>query len=79
MADNNGRDSLEIKKDTATLEYAPVEDPWGFSQRSQEWHQDYNKKLLRKIDLRMLPLLSYMFLMNYLDRRYFFFHAGNTS
>ncbi|CRG83538.1 hypothetical protein PISL3812_00890 [Talaromyces islandicus] len=68
MADNDGRDPLDIKKDNATLEYAPLEDPFRFSERPTEWHQEFNQKLLRKIDLRMLPLLSYMFLMNYLDR-----------
>lgn len=77
--ENDGRDSLDIKKDATTLEYVPVEDPWGFSQKAEAWHKEYNKKLLRKIDLRMLPLLAYMFLMNYLDRRYDFYSSSTES
>jgi hypothetical protein len=65
MASN--RNSLE-KKDISTIEYA--DDPYAFNTKSAEWHATFNKKLLRKVDFRMLPLLSYMFLVNYLDRRY---------
>jgi hypothetical protein len=64
------RDSVDVKKDISTLEYAAQDDPWGFGSKSEEWHAEYNKKLLRKIDFRMLPLLSYMFLVSYLDRRF---------
>lgn len=64
------RDSVDVKKNISTLEYATLDDPWGFSSKSEEWHAEYNEKLLRKIDFRMLPLLSYMFLVSYLDRRF---------
>ncbi|KAF3402627.1 hypothetical protein DPV78_003741 [Talaromyces pinophilus] len=62
------RDFVDVKKNISTLEYETLDDPWGFSSNSEEWHIEYNKKLLRKIDFRMLPLLSYMFLVSYLDR-----------
>ena len=54
------RDSIDVKKDISTLEYAAQDDPYGFGSKSEEWHAEYNKKLLRKIDFRMLPLLSYI-------------------
>ena len=45
-----------------------VQDPFGFAQRPQEWHDEFRKKLVRKVDLRLLPMLCLMFLMCYLDR-----------
>ncbi|KAH8651050.1 major facilitator superfamily domain-containing protein [Xylariales sp. PMI_506] len=47
---------------------APIADPFNFADRSEEWHREFTKKLLWKVDLRLLPMLSLMFLMSYLDR-----------
>ncbi|KAI3323979.1 allantoate permease [Xylariaceae sp. AK1471] len=33
-----------------------------------DWHQAMNKKLLRKVDIHLLPLLVLMYLLNFLDR-----------
>ncbi|ORY58890.1 allantoate permease [Pseudomassariella vexata] len=45
-----------------------INEAYDFASRPEEWHQEYTKKLLRKIDLRLLHMLSLMFLMSYLDR-----------
>lgn len=45
-----------------------VHDPYGFAQKPQQWHDEFKKKLVRKVDLRLLPMLCLMFLMCYLDR-----------
>ena len=47
-----------------------VRDPHGFASKSEEWHQDFRKRLLRKVDSHLLPMLCLMFLMSYLDRRF---------
>ncbi|RFU26355.1 hypothetical protein B7463_g9985, partial [Scytalidium lignicola] len=39
-----------------------------FASRDAEWKAHHTKKLLRKIDLRLLPLLICMYLLNSLDR-----------
>lgn len=46
-----------------------VSDPYNFASRPEEWHREFKKRLLRKVDLRLLPMLCLMFLMSYLDRR----------
>lgn len=68
--DEEKRDSVDVKRDISKFEYVAHNDPWGFNSKSKKWHAEYNKKLLRKIDFRMLPLLSYLFLVSYLDRRF---------
>ncbi|KAF5005095.1 hypothetical protein FDECE_8415 [Fusarium decemcellulare] len=39
-----------------------------FDNESEEWRQDFDKKLLRKVDLRLMPTLVIMYLLNFLDR-----------
>jgi hypothetical protein len=39
-----------------------------FSSKDEEWRAYQNKKLLRKVDIRLLPLLIVMYLLNFLDR-----------
>lgn len=40
-----------------------------------EWHQGMQKKLMRKVDLHLLPLLIMMYLLNFLDRKLVFLPA----
>lgn len=39
-----------------------------FESQSDEWRQEKSKALLRKVDLRLLPFLIVMYLLNFLDR-----------
>ncbi|KAL3421227.1 allantoate permease [Phlyctema vagabunda] len=39
-----------------------------FAARDDEWKAFHTKKLLRKVDLRLLPCLIFIYLMNFLDR-----------
>ncbi|KAK0392926.1 hypothetical protein NLU13_2420 [Sarocladium strictum] len=39
-----------------------------FEQQTQDWRQQKRKALIRKIDLRLLPFLILMYLLNFLDR-----------
>ncbi|KAJ0415445.1 major facilitator superfamily domain-containing protein [Aspergillus carlsbadensis] len=39
-----------------------------YAAKSDEWHKAMTKKLLRKVDLHLLPLLVLMYLLNFLDR-----------
>ncbi len=41
-----------------------------FMAADEEWHQGMTKKLIRKIDLHLLPMLILMYLLNFLDRKY---------
>ena len=38
------------------------------SQQDPQWKALHTKKLLRKVDSRLLPLLALMYLLNFLDR-----------
>jgi len=40
----------------------------GFAAQDDEWKAQHTKNLLRKVDLRLLPFLSLMYLLNFLDR-----------
>jgi MFS family permease len=39
-----------------------------FAGKDEAWRQDQTKKLLRKVDIRLLPILVIMYLLNFLDR-----------
>ncbi|GAP88653.1 putative allantoate permease [Rosellinia necatrix] len=39
-----------------------------FTEADPDWHQAMRKKLLRKVDIHLLPLLVAMYLLNFLDR-----------
>ncbi|KAI4866527.1 putative MFS transporter [Hypoxylon rubiginosum] len=39
-----------------------------FTAASAEWHDDTAKKLMRKVDLHLLPMLILMYMLNFLDR-----------
>jgi MFS family permease len=40
-----------------------------YAAKGEEWHKAMTKKLLRKVDLHLLPLLVLMYLLNFLDRK----------
>jgi hypothetical protein len=39
-----------------------------FASKDEEWRGHHTKKLLRKVDIRLLPILILMYLLNFLDR-----------
>ncbi|KAL4792229.1 major facilitator superfamily domain-containing protein [Aspergillus venezuelensis] len=39
-----------------------------YASKSEEWHKHMTSKLMRKVDLHLLPLLVVMYLLNFLDR-----------
>lgn len=39
-----------------------------FASKSEEWRVETDKKLVRKIDLHLMPFLILMYLLNFLDR-----------
>lgn len=40
-----------------------------FASAGEEWHHLTTKKLLRKVDAHLLPILILMYLLNFLDRK----------
>lgn len=40
-----------------------------FTAASAEWHDGMTKKLMRKVDLHLLPMLVLMYMLNFLDRK----------
>lgn len=39
-----------------------------FASRGEEWRKQYERKFVRKVDWRLMPLLILMYLNNFLDR-----------
>lgn len=39
-----------------------------FQSKDDEWKEYHSKKLLRRLDFRLLPLIVLMYLLNFLDR-----------
>lgn len=65
------------KPDEDMFEHVPkriiIGDPelnerYGFDERNEEWHKTKRRKLLRKLDLHIMPTIILMYLLNYLDR-----------
>ncbi|KAK9453095.1 allantoate permease [Dipodascopsis uninucleata] len=44
------------------------DEEYGFSERSAEWHVRERRKLVKKMDKKLLSLVALMYLLNYLDR-----------
>lgn len=41
-----------------------------YASKSDEWHKQMTRRLMRKVDFHLLPLLVAMYLLNFLDRKY---------
>lgn len=65
---------LSIEKEKAIANSSPGADPAQkalfaeFANKDQAWKDNMDKKLLRKIDIRLLPILVLLYLLNFLDR-----------
>lgn len=57
-----------LKKDKGGLNGHDAEIYQSFASRDEEWHDHMTKKLLKKVDARLLPILVMMYLLNFLDR-----------
>jgi len=71
---------ISIEKDAANLDSVPGSDAaqkalfLEFANKDEDWKRDMDKKLVRKIDLRLLPILVVLYLLNFLDRSVLFLH-----
>ncbi|KAM0224754.1 hypothetical protein ACHAQD_001548 [Fusarium lateritium] len=64
-----GKPSVQMDEgDTPTAGREQNIDSWNFNNQSEEWRADLNKRLLRKVDIRLMPTLVIMYLLNFLDR-----------
>ncbi|KAK0634309.1 major facilitator superfamily domain-containing protein [Bombardia bombarda] len=54
----------------SNLKGSVVTNPWvaKFESHDETWRQQFNAKLVRKVDFRLLPFLILMYLLNFLDR-----------
>lgn len=55
--------SPAIAENLTTEDYAAR-----FEAQDEEWRRRFDRKLLRKVDIRLLPTLIVMYLLNFLDR-----------
>lgn len=69
VTDTDPKPALEMIEHDNLKSTRPQNDPRSFGTRPPEWHTEFNKRLLRKVDFRMIPILCLMFLLNFLDRR----------
>lgn len=53
-----------------SLSVEPNPEAWAehFTSNGDEWCREFERKLLRKVDLRLMPTLVIMYLLNFLDR-----------
>jgi hypothetical protein len=65
-------DHIEYAKPNADVLKGVAEDQkelyLSFVAKDEEWHAYHTRLLLRKVDIRLLPLLILMYLLNFLDR-----------
>ena len=65
---------ISLEKDAANLDSVPGADAaqkalfLEFANKDEDWKKDMDKKLVRKIDVRLLPILVILYLLNFLDR-----------
>lgn len=65
---------ISLEKDAANLDSVPGADATQkalfleFANKDDVWKKEMDKKLVRKIDVRLLPILVVLYLLNFLDR-----------
>jgi hypothetical protein len=65
---------ISLEKDAAKLDIIPGADDSQkalyaeFASKDEVWKNEMDKKLVRKIDGRLLPILVVLYLLNFLDR-----------
>lgn len=65
---------ISLEKDAANLNGVPGSDAAQkalyieFANKDEAWKKDMDKQLVRKIDIRLLPILIVLYLLNFLDR-----------
>lgn len=65
---------ISLEKDAAKLDTVPGADAAQkalfveFANKDEVWKKQMDKKLVRKIDVRLLPVLVVLYLLNFLDR-----------
>lgn len=65
---------ISLEKDVGKLDAVPGTDEsqkalfLEFASRDDAWKAEMDKKLVRKIDIRLLPILVILYLLNFLDR-----------
>lgn len=65
---------ISLEKDAANLNAVPGADAAQkalfveFANKDEVWKKQMDKKLVRKIDIRLLPVLIVLYLLNFLDR-----------
>ncbi|KAI1825787.1 allantoate permease [Xylaria intraflava] len=68
QSDKDERDAIEAAARKRGMDEDQIAQFRRFNEADAEWHQNMRKKLLRKVDLHLLPLLVTMYLLNFLDR-----------
>ena len=68
----DAKKSLEEQDEApnSSLANEPNPEAWvaRFTSQDEEWRKTFEKKLLRKVDIRLMPTLVVMYLLNFLDR-----------
>ena len=65
---------IGLEKNAAGLDSVPGADAaqkalfLEFASKDEDWKKEMDKKLVRKIDFRLLPILVILYLLNFLDR-----------
>ena len=65
---------ISLEKNAAGLDSVPGSDAaqkalfLEFASKDEDWKKEMDKKLVRKIDIRLLPILVILYLLNFLDR-----------
>lgn len=60
----------DVVKTDVLSDTGASENPYfqAFAANDAEWHKAFEKKLMRKVDLRLIPLMVIMYLNNFIDR-----------
>jgi hypothetical protein len=60
----------DVSKTEVLSSGLPSQDPvfLAFDTKDAEWHKAFEKKLMRKVDMRLIPLLITMYLNNFVGR-----------
>ncbi|KAL4786886.1 major facilitator superfamily domain-containing protein [Aspergillus varians] len=68
MAEVDEKATSHIDAQRQKVQFAHDELYQAYASKSDEWHKQMTRRLMRKVDWHLLPLLVAMYLLNFLDR-----------
>lgn len=70
MIQNHQKSTMSSPDQKQKVQFEHDELYLAYAAKDEEWHRRMTRRVMRKVDWHLLPLLVLMYLLNFLDRKY---------